>query len=749
ANSFTEGDIEDGTLNIHSNYTKAREVETLYNYLISLTERDKTITGKDIIVSCDIDEYAPYIHAVFDTAPYSFKYTIADSAYVQGDNPIQALKSFLLLSEENFNAEEIFQLLEYSSIKNKFGINNIELIKTVIRKSLFRFGMEGNKEDDSFLFSLKYAIQKIIYGVTIRTDNLYNGFYPLDILEGLDSMDGIRFCLFGEKLIDLMKKREKPKKISEWALYIEEVMQELIFQDEENDDSILRYQELIIKNLSKYHCVSDHLQEEIPYNLFASHLIHLIGKDKRESKFVSHGITFCSYIPMRSLPFKVVCMLGMDFDKFPRKDTRLSFSHIDGQFRSGQAVIKSKRRRGDRNIRDNDKHLFLENMMSAKQFFYLSYIGNSVKDNSIIPTSVFIDELIHYIAENSNDPDTIRKKIIVRHPLHSFSQKYNTDPRLINYLINDNISEEILITKNDAAEAEQPIQLETLIRFFKNPIEYYYKNILGIYFGKEDAILPVTETFEMDHLEQWKIKNVYVSDNDHFNFRDLIIQGAIPPANMGQAQSEKVLEEFTPLRDKILQEKEKLEQKITDIQIQCNPSITLTGRIENLFGNKLISYSLSDSKSKRKDSIRHILQYLCLRASGMDVLPVFISSDGKLASHHAVDKSTAIQYLNSLVDLFIKGHKEILPLFLEFDIPPSNLPAVNDTSAFREFALSRFKKIEDSIYAAKPEYRLKDEYVLNLIQNKFFETEENILALFRNTSIVYNIISTIYKKKLL
>src|SRR5690606_1374019 len=104
------------------------------------------------------------------------------------------------------------------------------------------------------------------------------------------------------------------------------------------------------------------------------------------SVFISNGITFCSLIPMRSIPFKIIGLLGMNHDNFPRKENRLSFN-----------LITEKHQLGDRNIKDNDKHLFLETILSAKEYLFISYIGKSVANNTTLPASILVEELIDYI----------------------------------------------------------------------------------------------------------------------------------------------------------------------------------------------------------------------------------------------------------------------------------------------------------------------------------------------------------------
>jgi exodeoxyribonuclease V gamma subunit len=120
---------------------------------------------------------------------------------------------------------------------------------------------------------------------------------------------------------------------------------------------------------------------------------------------------------MRSIPFRVVAMLGMDFDKFPRKETALSFSLLQ--------EVKP----GDRNVKNNDKHLFLETLMSAQDYLYISYIGANAKDGVKLPASSLVDELIDYVARGLQpdadgvrlDTDTLRNEWVTLHPLHCFS----------------------------------------------------------------------------------------------------------------------------------------------------------------------------------------------------------------------------------------------------------------------------------------------------------------------------------------
>jgi len=746
---FREEDLNDKSLQIHSSYNRAREVEALYNAILNIVENDNTITGKDIVVTCDIDEYASYISAVFDTAPKKFKYTIADSIYLQGDSPLKAFESLLNLSESNFNAETLLQLLDFSCIKKKFGIQNTELVALIVEKALFRFGIDGMSEDDSYLFSLSNSIRKIILGISLKIEGTYDELYPLDIIEGFDSEEALKFCVFAESLVELIKKRgDSIKTLQQWTTYVDEMTQNFLFVDNEEDEKELRHQSMIVRQLGNFYLVSDsqYCNEKISWNIFVNSFLDVLGKDRRTKRYVSNGITFCSHIPMRSLPYKVVCMLGLDFDKFPRKDRKLSFSLIDGT------------KRGDRSVRQNDKHLFLESLLSAKEYFYLSYIGNSSKDNTNIPPSVLVEELISYIADRSENNDTA-KKLITRHPLHAYSKKYNTaNPNLVSYLIDTQTQKIPMklptvdgdISAGNAGEVEI-IKLDDLISFFKNPIKYYYNKVLKIYYeSQEDALAPVTEMFEMDILDDWKLKDIYMQ-NKHISdvdIRDFIIKGELPSKNMGEAYalitSDKIADIHSVYQDLKGEAPAGVLEKdygFYENQINLDQNTKIKGSLKNLFNNRLIGYSLSKNPRSRKYLIELYIKYLFLVLAGEKVKSFFIfekiiNKKREVIKYEGenITPELAKTLLIDLVKLFKKGQNEIIPFYpdLEIDLDENILDKTIFDEDINKSKENLLEEIDD--YFEEKDY---DKYAQNEYKKGFFHLD-NMLDFAENTRLIFS-----------
>ncbi len=133
------------------------------------------------------------------------------------------------------------------------------------------------------------------------------------------------------------------------------------------------------------------------------------AKESRSSSgFLRGQLTFCSMLPMRSIPFKVVCLVGLNDGVFPKNDNHDTFDLMGTDFRPG-----------DRSPRADDRYQFLEALLAARSHLYLSYIGQSIRTNEVIPPSVVVTEFLE-VLENGYGA----KDIVVRHPLHPFSKKY-------------------------------------------------------------------------------------------------------------------------------------------------------------------------------------------------------------------------------------------------------------------------------------------------------------------------------------
>ncbi|GGH59603.1 exodeoxyribonuclease V gamma subunit [Filimonas zeae] len=710
-NVLTAGDIQDGSLTINSCYTVAREVEALYNYLVYLADqKEKNLSPRDIVVMVsDINVYAPYIKAVFANAPYRFRYTIADESYADNDSLLNALYAVLQLSEESCTAEDVVQLLDSSYVRKRFAISDPMLIRQVVTQANIRYGIEGRETDETFLVSWRYGLKRILFGICMSGEEEYGegtySFYPVDRMEGREAQEIIRFCHFVEMLIQVVEDKKRSRSVAGWVSYIEFVLHNLVYEaQEEAEEEYVQ----VIQQLTAYNLVNEYMRDNISYAVFSHSFLQTLGSTTRSGLFVNGGITFCSLIPMRSIPFKVVAVLGMGYNQFPRREQTVHFN-----------LMEKNRQRGDRNIKENDKHLLLETVLSAREYLYISYIGQSAKDNTTVPASALIDELVEYIESGAEEPEKVKQQLITLQPLQSFSIRYNRqNTRLYNYLTMAPAEKKVM-TVADKAIAEisfEEIMLDDLVYFFRHPFRVYYNKVLGIYYRNEQVLLKENELFTLNTLQQWTLKNklLQLPEGEQEQLKKRLVKtGGLPLKNMADVQWQQLNETVAQTRSLYRNcTKGAGEQKV-DILLPCSGGSVLKGTISEVFDGTLVQVSWS--KNERKYLMDAYIRYLAGIAAGVLNGMCFISGakENKVFEAAPLAKEEAMQRLNQLVEVYRSGFTRIVPFYPDFAISPHELETL-DEPGFH-------KKVKDALDNGFFE-RKDDPYLMPEYDKGFFHS---------------------------
>ena len=240
-------------------------------------------------------------------------------------------------------------------------------------------------------------------------------------------------------------------------------------------------------------------------------LNQLLEEDRFGSGFITGGVTFCALKPMRSIPFKVIALIGMNDGAFPRTDRHLSFD-----------LMAQKPRLGDRSLRADDRYLFLETLLSARERLHISYVGQSIRDNSEAPPSVLVSELLDYVAQAYELPgqDVVKDHVLVRHRLQAFSPAYFTaqDERLFSYSAENcraslcgRTARALPASFLDVPLSEPDAELRTvdagaLAEFFCNPARWLVTRRLGLRFEEQDEALEEVEPFAVAPLDGYAMR---------------------------------------------------------------------------------------------------------------------------------------------------------------------------------------------------------------------------------------------------
>ncbi|HPI23330.1 MAG TPA: exodeoxyribonuclease V subunit gamma, partial [Spirochaetota bacterium] len=256
--------------------------------------------------------------------------------------------------------------------------------------------------------------------------------------------------------------------------------------------------------------------------LLAAFMADAIGASRGGGEFITGRLTFCALMPMRSVPFRVVCMIGMNDASFPRRDVPAGFNRIADEFRPG-----------DRSLRDEDRYLFLESILSARDRLYISYCGQGVQDNRPIPPSIVVSELVDYIEQGH--PEC--KPLVTRHPLQAFSPRYfRDDGALYTFSETQSAAARALLSRTAPPSffpgplialptEEREIALDTLAGFFTNPARALLEKRLGVRYGPIAGELRDEEPFTLEGIDAWRVNRHVLEGVLRGDSLDAIVDG--------------------------------------------------------------------------------------------------------------------------------------------------------------------------------------------------------------------------------
>lgn len=677
---------EDNSLQVNSCYTPIREVECLYNYILDLFEKDPSLSPRDILVMCtDINKQAPYIKAVFRNAPVDLPFQISGTANNSDDSMAGALEQLLNFTEENMTSEKVISLLELKRIKQRFGIQDCNYIRAVVRKANIRFGRENHAEDDTRYVSWKAGLDKIILGYAMLTEEEFEDCYPYRDAEATGSYDLLRLKAFVSALEPVIDAQKERKTFAQWKVFLlEEVLGKMVYLDDSNKDDRAE--------LSSFHraiSFADALEynEEVPFKLFLEELKTKLFTESRSSRLNTGSITVSSPIPVRGLPYKVICFLGLNNDIFPRKDRFMGFDLLGVEYQEG-----------DRNQKETDKYLFLDTLMAAREKLYLSYTGQSVKDNTRIPPSIVVDILLDYLG---------KEDLVAEHPLHGFSARYRKEEEgIFTYLYAEKAIE--FTPKEQEPEELKEVSVYSFVKFFEHPMEWYFNTILGIKYEDNSVSLPECELFELDSLQKWQIKDELLrleKEGLESYLQKGIKEGLLPLKNLGRVTLEELFEETAAIRSSFqaLIRAKKEQNIVIDLVMD---QLRITGAINGVYDRQYIACSFS--KSHEKNIVKAYLKTLLLCAQGEIDSAMLIGVDGQCKDFTCLSPTEAKAKIGELLFYFRKGIQSPLKFTIKATQSELSIPGIQ--KSFQDETNGNF-------FSKLP----SNKYMLNLSQEGYFE----------------------------
>jgi exodeoxyribonuclease V gamma subunit len=591
-------------------------------------DHDPHLLPKDVVVMTpDIEVYAPYIHAVFEAQTderLRIPFGIADQSARKQSRMIDGFFSLLDLKGSRLSAVRVMQLLEFAGIKEKFRLTeaDIQTAERWIRDTRIRWGIDNQSRRQLGLPAVsentwQAGIQRLLLGYAMpgNDQRMFGEILPYDNIEGNEVHSFGKFLEFADRVFCCINALSRPQQLKQWRTVLKRLLDDFFLPNEETEREIQSLRHLIDDLADRQ--TQTGFEEKIEVEPIHFYLNQRLDKQSFGSGFMTGGVTFCAMLPMRSIPFKVICLVGMNSDMFPRDFQPLTFD-----------LIAQHPRPGDRSRRNDDKYLFLESLISARNTLYISYVGQGIQDNSRMPPSVLVSELLDTIEQGFDAPNrNILKHVVTFHRLQAFSPQYfRQDTNHFSYSEENRVAAACLhkpaepalfitgampLTPQQEEVLRQP-EIETLCSFFSNPAKFFLQQRLGIYL-KPTATLPAKrENFELNFLDQYQVGQNLVSTRlkgmDLNDFRPVQkAMGHLPHGNVGQLyynkmsiDVEKFVSNIEPFMDKKISETSGVNMEIAGFHLK--------GRLPEIYQGGLIHFRYA--RQRASDLLRSWIYHL-------------------------------------------------------------------------------------------------------------------------------------------
>jgi len=570
-------DESDKSIRFISCHSHLREVEALHDYLFQLLDESPELSPKDVIVMMpDVQDFAALVDAIFSRPafdqygqPQYLPYGISDQMLALDQPMVEVLSGILNLSTLRITATEVLDWLDIEAIRERFMISeeDLEQVHAWVSGLNIRWGLsekhrdqclsatesvQGSGEANTWVSAFKRLLAGYVYGENSHIqDGAGEVFAQSQYSREMQVLAGklMRFI----DLVEQTLNHQKGKKGVDAWLQIVTSFWDTWFDAEYLSEEVQRLMDLSVTSIAEQVSCA-RFEQEISFSIVAEVIAAGFEKERVNQRFLAGRINFCTLMPMRSIPFKVVCMLGMNEGQYPRPEQKVSFDLLS----MGNARV------GDRSRREDDRYLFLEAICSARNNMYISYCGRDIKDNSERYPSLLVSELQDYCgryfylneldessAERLLSHWTVQHRLQPFHPWYFFnytplnseglsikdvketalpksysgdwialhsSEKAVVKQGSSDFKPADLSSANLSSTKNEPKTPQFDIfqesvnessvfELMSLTSMADHPLRYYYRNILGLSYSEIDSELEDSEPFSLSHLDTYYLKS--------------------------------------------------------------------------------------------------------------------------------------------------------------------------------------------------------------------------------------------------
>jgi len=692
----------DTSLQVHSCHGPVRQVQVMRDAILHELRSDPTLEPRDIVIMCpDVETFAPHIDAVFGDFQ-DLRVRIADQSVLTTNPMISAVMALLELADSRCTASDVIGFLHLDPVRAKFELTDesLERLEGWITSSGVRWGIDERHRErwglhDISVNTWKSGVDRILAGVVMADEDqrVIGSIRPLDDVPSTDIDLAGQLAEFVSRLSSLVRQLSQTFEVGVGFALIRDATESLMSATGEKEWQTIALRQLLEELELATGPVG--LSMRVSLNEFNDIVAEKLSGRPTRTNFRSGDITVCTLTPMRSVPHRVVALLGLDDGAFPRK----------GRAR-GDDLTRIQPLVGDHDVRGEDRQLLLDALLAARDCLIITYSGRSERTNEHLAPAVPLAELLttlRRVTGAGKDSD-----VVVSHPLQPFDPRNfekgtlrADQPWGFDQAAFDGAKQAGRVlssrppfwTGSAATRDVEAVSIDELVRFFQHPVKEFTTRRLNVRFQDFENDVIDELSLELDSLALWalgeRLLNVLISETEESapsaGLRWINAEkaaGTLPPGDLATAKIRGVYREVSKIARQVRQQRSGHDVASRAIRVQADCGVLVYGSVSGVCGSRIVDSSFSrllqsgssgSSVPKAKPRIAAWIRLLALAASypSEDFTARVVGRGASGSAGSAVALSVlsappdAAYVLSSLVEVYLAGMREPLPLFSE------------------------------------------------------------------------------------